>query len=139
MRAVIDTNVVVAAFRSKRGAAHVVLNRVAEGAFTPIATPPLFLEYEDVLKRPEQRLASGLTLAEIDQALRDLSSLIEPVEVWFLWRPQLRDPDDEMVLEAAINGRADRLVTFNARDFEAAGRFGIDIVTPQRFLQEVGR
>jgi predicted nucleic acid-binding protein len=114
MRAVIDTNVLVAAFRSK-------------------------LLYEVVLKRPEQRLASGLTLAEIDQALSGLSSLVEPVDVWFLWRPQLRDPDDEMVLEAAINGRADRLVTFNARDFEPGRRFGVGVATPQGFLQEIGR
>jgi hypothetical protein len=64
----------------------------------PLATPPLFLEYEEVLKRPEQRLAHGLALELIDEFLAEFSALIEPVEVHFSWRPQLRDANDEMVL-----------------------------------------
>ena len=79
-----------------------------------LATPPLFLEYEAVLKRPEQLAASGLSPADVDAALDALAALIEPVEAHLSWRPQLDDPDDEMVLEAAINGRADALVTYSA-------------------------
>jgi putative PIN family toxin of toxin-antitoxin system len=103
-----------------------------------LATPPLFLEYEDVLKRPEHRLAHGLTPEAIDEFLAELAALIEPVEVHFQWRPQARDPNDEMVLEAAINGRADALVTYNIADFaEAAERFKIEALRPSELLRKV--
>lgn len=103
-----------------------------------MATPPLFLEYEDVLKRPEHRLAHGLAIAEVDEFLAELAALIEPVEVHFQWRPQTRDPNDEMVLEAAINGRADAVVTYNVSDFAEAGkRFEICIMRPAEILRRV--
>jgi predicted nucleic acid-binding protein len=101
-------------------------------------TPPLFLEYEDVLKRPEHRLAHGLTPEAIDEFLAELAALIEPVEVHFQWRPQSRDPNDEMVLEAAINGRAHALVTYNVADFaHAAERFRISVLRPAELLKKV--
>jgi predicted nucleic acid-binding protein len=93
-----------------------------------------------VLKRPEQRIAHGLTLDKIDEFLAELAALVEPVEVRFLWRPQVRDPSDEMILEAAVNGRADALVTYNIRDFDLAGkRFGIPILSPPDLLKMVKR
>jgi predicted nucleic acid-binding protein len=96
------------------------------------------LEYEDVLKRPEQRLAHGLKPFEIDDFLTVLAALIEPVEVHFQWRPQTRDPNDEMVLEAAINGEADAIVTYNVGDFVEAGeRFAISIMRPAELLKKV--
>jgi len=105
-----------------------------------LATPPLFLEYEDVLKRPEQRLAHGLAPDAIDEFLAELAALVEPVEVHFLWRPQVRDPNDEMVLEAAINGQADALITYNVTDFALAGeRFAIPILRPADLLKKVRR
>ena len=105
-----------------------------------LATPPFFLEYEDVLKRPEQRLAHGLTPEAIDEFLAELAALVQPVEVHFLWRPQVRDPNDEMVLEAAINGQAEVLVTYNVADFALAGeRFAIPIVRPADLLKKVRR
>jgi putative PIN family toxin of toxin-antitoxin system len=105
-----------------------------------LATPPLFLEYEDVLKRPEQRLAHGLAPDAIDEFLAELAALVEPVEVHFLWRPQVRDPNDEMVLEAAINGQADALITYNVTDFALAGeRFAIPIFRPAELLKKVKR
>jgi predicted nucleic acid-binding protein len=98
------------------------------------------LEYEDVLKRPEQRIAHGLTLEMIDEFLANLAAVVEPVEVRFLWRPQVRDPSDEMVLEAAINGRADALVTYNIRDFALAGeRFAVPVLRPPDLLKTVKR
>ena len=103
-RVVLDTSVVVAALRTRAGAGNAVLRLVANRRLMALASPPLFLEYEDVLKRPEQRIAHGLTLEMIDEFLAELGALVEPVEVRFLWRPQVRDPSDEMVLEAAING-----------------------------------
>lgn len=138
LRAVLDTSVLVAALRSSRGASFVLLRAVRLRRLVPLATPTLFLEYEDVLKRPDQRLASGMSLAAVDRLLEVLAAAIEPVEVHMRWRPQLRDPGDELVLEAAINGRADALVTHNARDFrDAAWRFGVRVARPAEILPEV--
>jgi len=120
------------------GAGNAVLGLVAERRVRLLATPPLFLEYEDVLKRAEHRLAHGLAPAEIDEFLAELAALVEPVEVHFQWRPQTRDPNDEMVLEAAINGEADALVTDNVADFaEAAERFEISVLRPAELLRKV--
>ena len=100
------------------GGGNAVLRETAHGGLTPLVTPALILEYEAVLKRPEQRLAHGLGLRDIDRFLAAFASGCEPVEVSFQWRPQLADPNDEMVLEAAVNGRADALVTHNVRHFD---------------------
>jgi predicted nucleic acid-binding protein len=103
-----------------------------------LATPPLFLEYEDVLKRPEHRLVHGLSSEEVDEFLRELAALIEPVELHFRWRPQVHDSNDEMVLEAAINGDADALVTYNTSNFSAAAeRFDLPVLTPAAVLKKV--
>ncbi len=128
----------VSAFRSRHGASHKLLGLVADRRLVPVATPALFLEYEDVLKRPEQREVSGLTLAQVDAALASLAAAVEPVEVRFAWRPQLADPDDEMVLDAAVNGRADALVTHNLADFaEVAPRFGLIVLPPGELLRRM--
>lgn len=139
-RVVLDTSVVVSALRTRLGAGNAVFRLVAERHLRMLATPPLFLEYEDVLKRPEHRLAHGLAPPAIDEFLAELAALIEPVEVHFQWRPQSRDPNDEMVLEAAINGGADALVTYNVADFAAAAeRFRISVVSPPQLLKKVRR
>ena len=119
-RVVVDTSVVVAGLRTRSGAGNAVLRLIANRRLVALATPPLFLECEDVLKRPEQRLAHGLALDAIDEFLAELAALVEPVEVHFLWRPQVRDPKDEMVLEAAINGQADALITYNVKDLSGS-------------------
>jgi len=130
-RVVLDTSVVVAALRTRLGAGNAVLRLVAERRLLALATPPLFLEYEEVLKRPEHQLVHGLAPEAVDEFLAELAALIEPVEVHLQWRPQSRDPNDEMVLEAAINGRADALVTYNVADFAAAAeRFRISLLPP---------
>lgn len=137
-RVVLDTSVVVAGLRSRLGASNALLRMIANREIVALATPPLFLEYEDVLKRAEHRLVHGLSLAEVDEFLAELAALIEPIETHFQWRPQVRDPSDEMVLEAAINGVADALITFNVSDFAAAGeRFGIPILSPADLLNQV--
>lgn len=137
-RVVLDTNIVVTALRSASGASNAVMREVAHGRVTPLVTPALFLEYEAVLKRAEQRLAHGLSLGDIDRFLAGLASACEAVEVSFRWRPQLSDPNDEMVLETAVNGVADALVTHNARDFlKGAARFGVRVLRPGEFLKEL--
>ena len=138
LRIVLDTSVVVAAVRTRLGAGNAVLRLVAQRRVVALATPPLFLEYEDALKRPEHQLVHGLTPEAVDQFLAELAALLEPVEVHFQWRPQSRDPNDEMVLEAAINGQADALVTYNTKDFAEAGeRFRISVLRPVDLLKKV--
>jgi len=140
MRIVLDTNVLVAGLRSQRGASFEILIRIAEGKLIILATPTLFLEYEDVLYRPEHRLVHGISPAGLEIFLQDLSQKIEPVDARWRWRPQLRDANDEMVLEAAINGKADAIVTFNRRDFlPAAEEFGIKILSPVQILRREKR
>jgi predicted nucleic acid-binding protein len=113
---------------------------IAAGKIKPLCSPPLFLEYEEVLLRPEQRLSHGLSVEEVGAFLAALAGWIEPVEIHFRWRPQTRDPGDEMVLEATLNGRAEALVTHNVRDFApAALRFGLAVLTPQELLKRLRR
>ena len=135
-----DTSVIVAGFRSRTGASNLLLQAVAKGRLRPLVTTALFLEYEDVLLRAEHRLVTGMSEADVWGALDAFASAAEPVEVHFRWRPQLADPSDELVLEAAVNGRADFLVTHNIRDFEAAARkFELKVITPQQCLKEIKR
>lgn len=111
---------------------------MAHGVIQPLVTTALFLEYEDVLLRPEHRLVTGMSERDVERALAAIARAAEPVEVHFRWRPQLRDPADELVLEAAVNGRAEALVTHNLRHFEtAAKRFQLRVLTPQQCLQEI--
>lgn len=138
LRVVLDTGIIVTALRSATGGSNAVLREVAHGRLTPLVTPALFLEYEAVLKRPEQRLAHGLGLKDIDRFLAAFASACKPVEVSFQWRPQLADPNDEMVLEAAVNASADALVTHNVRDFaKGAMRFGLRVLRPGELLKEI--
>ncbi len=138
LRVVLDTDVVVTALRSVTGGSNAVLREVAYGRMIPLVTPALFLEYEAVLKRPEQIAVHGLDLNAIDAFLATLASASEAVEVNFQWRPQLFDANDEMVFEAAVNGRADALITHNVRDFaKAAIKFGLSVLRPGEFLKEI--
>lgn len=140
MRVVLDTSVIVAGFRSRTGASNLLLQAVGKGSLRPLVTTALFLEYEDVLLRPEHRLATGMSESDVQGALSALASASEPVEVHFRWRPQLADPSDELVLEAAVNGSADFLVTHNVRDFQPASeKFALKVITPQECLKEMKR
>lgn len=137
MRLVLDTCVIVSAFRSKSGASNRLLELFDEDRYRLVATPTLFKEYETVLSRPEQIAVHHLSPQQLDEALKDMASRLLPVKIRYQWRPQLRDPDDELVLEAAINGLADALVTHNIRDFlPAANNFGIEVITPGRIIKQ---
>ena len=136
----LDTSVIVAALRSRTGASNALLEHVARGRLRPLANTALFLEYEDALKRPDIRLATGMSEEDVDGFLAALASAAEAVDVNFRWRPQLSDPKDELVLEAAVNGEADALVTHNLRDFEPATRlFGVRVLLPRDVLKELRR
>jgi putative PIN family toxin of toxin-antitoxin system len=139
-RVVLDTSVIVAALRSRTGASNALLEQVANGRLRPLVSTALFLEYEDVLKRPDTRLATGMSEQDVDGFLAALAGGSEAVDVSFRWRPQLTDPKDELVLEAAVNGEADALVTHNLRDFEPATRlFGVRVLLPRAVLKELRR
>lgn len=138
VRLVLDTNVLVAALRSPAGASAALVGRVLDGDFTILLSVALVLEYEAVCGRPAQREVSGLSDEQVGTVIATLCGIGEPVSVRFLWRPLLLDPADEMVLEVAINGRADALVTFNWRDFgNAPAQFGIEVLSPQEVLRRM--
>ncbi len=126
VRVVLDTTVLVAAVRSDIGASRRLLVSALNKHFDLILSVPLMVEYEAVLKRTEHMTAARATANDIDAILDALAAVGTPVTAVFSWRPQLTDPGDEMVLEAAVNGRADLIVTFNQSHFtRAAARFGI--------------
>jgi putative PIN family toxin of toxin-antitoxin system len=138
VRLVLDTDVVVAGMRSPTGASAATLRFVRGGGASLLLSVALALEYEAVCFQTEHRLASGLSEKEIDIFLTAMIAMAEPVATHFLWRPQLRDADDEMVLETAVNGRADALVTFNVRDFGTApARFGIEVLRPREAIVRI--
>jgi putative PIN family toxin of toxin-antitoxin system len=137
---VLDPDVVVAAMRSPTGASAAILRALREERATLLLTVALALEYEAVCRRPEHRSASGLSAKEAAIFLDAIVALAQPVQTHFLWRPQLRDPNDEIVLEAAVNGRADLLVTFNLRDYgTATARFGVETMLPREAIGRILR
>ena len=139
-RVVLDTNVLVAASRSRRGASFALLKALRERRFVALVSVPLMLEYEAVLKAPQQLAVSGRSPQQTDRFLDALSLLCEAVTFFYLWRPQTRDPADEMVLETALNGSADGLVTHNVQDFAAAAaRFKLPVWPPAAFLKLLDR
>ena len=138
MRLVLDTDAVVAAMRSPRGASAGLVLAARQERVRLLVSVPLALEYESVCRKAEHRLAAGLSDRQVEIFLDAVIAMAEPVETHFLWRPQLRDPNDEMVLEAAVNGRADAIVTFNRRDFGSAPeRFGVEILLPREALTRI--
>jgi putative PIN family toxin of toxin-antitoxin system len=138
MRLVLDTDVVVAAMRSPAGASAAIVKAARTGRVTILMTVAMAMEYEAVCLRPEHRLPAGLSTLEVEVFLDAIVAMGEPVRLHYLWRPQLRDPNDEMVLEAAINGEAEAIVTFNVRDYgEAAAQFGVAVLRPREALARI--
>ena len=134
MRLVLDTNVIVAAFRSRRGASNALLRLVDGRRVTILCSTALFLEYEAVLSRPRTHAFTGHSLNDVGGIMRALAALCEPVDISFRVRPLLRDPDDEMVLEVALNAPTDAIVTHNVRDFAPARAMGVEIAVPGEII-----
>ena len=133
---VFDTNVLVAAFRSKQGASHAILRGIVEGTVPAMASVALLLEYEDVLSRDEQLEHFWQSADEIEKVMNVLALRLQPVATYYSWRPVLSDPKDEHVLECAVNGGAEAIVTFNTKDFrEGARQFDVRVITPTEFFE----
>jgi putative PIN family toxin of toxin-antitoxin system len=136
MQIILDTSTVVAGVRSPNGASAEILRRLIKKKLIAVCSVPLFLEYEAVLMRPEHLQAANLHPADIQNLLDVLAASMRPVEIQFLWRPLLRDANDDMVLEAAVNGQASAIVTFNRKDFlPHALRFQLEVLTPSDYLK----
>ena len=137
---VLDTDVLVAAMRSETGASRGILSAALARRFELLISVPLMLEYEAVLKRPEHLRASRTSEEDVGDVLDVLSLVGKRVTFAFRWRPALPDPNDDMVLETAINGNADAIVTFNKRHFNpVAGRFGCQVIRPGEALRVLGK
>jgi putative PIN family toxin of toxin-antitoxin system len=138
LKLLLDTNVLVSGLSSRLGASFALLEAVVQQRVDFVASATLWLEYESVLKRPEISKMHGLSALDVDDFLNGLARLVIPVESHFTWRPQLRDPGDEMVLEAAVNGQVNALVTHNLADFEIAKtRFSLNVWTPANALRQL--
>lgn len=133
MKVVLDTSVLVAAARSRRGASHAVLSRLPDARFQPVVSVPLFVEYRAVLLRPENLLQRPAVQAE--GFLDVLLSVSHLQEIFFLWRPTLPDPDDDLILELAVAAGCRYIVTHNLRDFRGTERWGVAAVSPSDFLK----
>lgn len=137
-RYVFDTNVLVAAMRSPTGASAALLKRAFNKELIMLASVPLFVEYDAKCTDPKHWTAAGITFDEANNFVNAVANLIEKVQTHYLWRPMLKDPKDEMVLETAVNGRAKSIVTINVRDFGTSPHmFNIDVVTPSFCLKEL--
>ncbi len=135
-RIALDTNVVVAGLRSNRGASFRLLTEVGRGTIEVALSVPLVLEYEEVLRRSGG--ATGLTDQEVDSVLDFFCSVGHLQRVFYLWRPLLPDPGDDMVLEVAVAAQCSALVTHNTRDFVGAERLSVTVLRPVEFLRQIG-
>jgi len=134
-RVVLDSSVLVAGLRSRRGASYRLLTLLRAERFEIAVSVPVVLEYEAVLRRHARQL--GLAETEATGLVDYLCAIGHRQEIHFLWRPMLRDPRDEAILELAVAARCRAVVTHNVRDFEGAGRFGVTALTPGAFVRQL--
>lgn len=132
IRAVLDTNVLVAGLRSASGASYQIILAAERGNFEIALSVPLLTEYDDVTSRP----GNGITLPP--EAITDIINRLAMIShrqlIYYLWRPILPDPKDDMVLEVAIAAGVSHIITFNKKDLKPASEFGIAVVQPSEFL-----
>ena len=133
---VADTNVFVTALRSQFGASYKLLSLIDKDKFKLNLSVPLALEYEEVAKRMMGEIA--LNEQEIDDILDFVISNSNQWDIYYLWRPQLKDPGDDMVLELAVTANCNYIITYNVKDFKGIENFGIEVMTPKEFLEMVG-
>lgn len=132
-KVVIDTNVFIAALRSKRGASYKLLFEVSRDKFEENISTPLILEYESVAKKK-----SNLPDEQIDAIIDMICNISNKCKIFFLWRPYLKDSKDDFVLELAIESQSEYIVTYNKKDFKGVETFGVQVLTPKEFLEKIG-
>lgn len=140
MRVVLDTDVLLSGLRSATGASRILLIAAWERVIVPLASVATMIEYEAVLKRPEHLSEMGLDADEVEAFLDNWAALTEGVTPHVAYRPPIRDPNDEMFVEVALNGGADALVTFNVSDYRPVDpgvELGVDICRPGDFLRRM--
>ncbi len=135
MRAVMDTNVLVSAFRSRQGASFEIFRRLRLGEWTTVVSNHLLFEYEEILKRQAPEL--GLSLADVDELLNAICARAEECALLHGWQPILRDPDDEPLVQLAVESDARLIVTHNVRDLQPATRLGVEVLQPREFLAKL--
>lgn len=135
-RVVVDTNVLVAGLRSRRGSSFRLLSQIGRGRFEIALSVPLVLEYEDALQRHSD--VTKLNQADVDALLDYLCSVAHLQQIFYLWRPFLPDHKDDLLLELAVAARCRSIVTFNRRDFAGVDKFGVSVVEPGPFLSGLG-
>lgn len=133
---VLDTNVIVTALRSRRGASSKLISLAGTGLFDLHISVPLVLEYEEVLMRQSEQL--DVSPQDVMNLVDSVCTLAIPHEIHFLWRPQLPDPDDEFILDLAVAAQCSHIITYNKRDYQNIDPFGIAVVTPKELLLEIG-
>ncbi|MCP4195710.1 MAG: putative toxin-antitoxin system toxin component, PIN family [Proteobacteria bacterium] len=132
-RVIMDTNVLFAGLYSSTGASHQVLRFIDSGRIKPVISVTLLFEYEDVLRRNCEKLQ--ISDRQIDVILDNLCALSDFQKIYFLWRPYLRDPKDDHVLEVAVASQTQRIITHNLKDFEGSEKFGIQAISPRKLLE----
>jgi putative PIN family toxin of toxin-antitoxin system len=131
-----DTNILVSALRSRKGASFHLLSIIDEGKFELAISVPLVLEYESAAKKHSR--ASGLSVSDIDAIIDYICSIAKHYKIYYLWRPFLSDPKDDMVLELAVVSNANYIVTYNTADFRGIEKFGLHATKPRGFLRGIG-
>jgi putative PIN family toxin of toxin-antitoxin system len=134
MRIVLDTSVLVAAARSRQGASFALISRSPNPKFQICLSVGLYVEWQEVLTRPEN-LPTGIRANDVVRYLRYLAGQSHLQEIHFLWRPFLRDPDDDMVLEVAFAAGCHHIVTHNVKDFDGSEKLGVTAIAPRDFLR----
>lgn len=131
-----DTNVLVSALKSNRGASFKLLSLIDQEKFVLNISVSLIFEYEEVLKRNELNIP--LSDSDIDNIINYICKIAEKREIFYLWRPYLNDPKDDLILELAVESECDFIITYNTKDFESIDQFGIKAITPKAFLALIG-
>ncbi len=133
---VMDTNVLVAGLRSRRGASYKLLSMLNDNRWQLNISTTLVFEYEEVLKR--ERVQLGLSLDDINDLIDGICAISNKRSIFYLWRPVASDPDDDFLVDLAVEAQADFIITYNQRDLQPVERFGIAAMSPKQFLQLVG-
>lgn len=133
---VIDTNVFISALKSKRGASFKLIFETSRERFEQNISPTLIFEYESVAKRELSNIA--LNDSQIDSILDMICNWSIKCEIYFLWRPYLKDPKDDFILELAIESQSEYIITYNKNDFKGIEKFGVKVLTPKEFLKKIG-